>query len=41
MKLSDQDKIDIVNEYKSGISGLQLSRKYKVNIVYYINKYFC
>lgn len=31
MKLSDQDKIDIVNEYKSGISGLQLSRKYKVS----------
>ncbi len=30
-KLSDQEKINIVEEYKSGISSIELSRKYKVS----------
>ena len=30
MKLSDQDKINIVEEYVNGVSSLKLAEKYKV-----------
>lgn len=30
-KLSDQEKINIVEEYNSGISSVELSKKYKVS----------